>query len=63
MSSLLFPYASYFIVLKLTLCAVVDIICVLLKPYRVSRHQYVNTEEFIDAVADELKARLLKAKI
>lgn len=30
---------------------------------KVARHQYVNTEEFIDAVADELKARLLKAKI
>ncbi|KAF3656503.1 hypothetical protein FXO38_14116 [Capsicum annuum] len=33
------------------------------KPYRVARHQYVNTEEFIDVVADELKARLLKSKI
>uniref|UniRef100_M1B145 Isocitrate dehydrogenase [NADP] n=1 Tax=Solanum tuberosum TaxID=4113 RepID=M1B145_SOLTU len=30
---------------------------------KVARRQYVNTEEFIDAVADELKARLLKAKI
>ncbi|XP_009631360.4 isocitrate dehydrogenase [NADP]-like isoform X1 [Nicotiana tomentosiformis] len=30
---------------------------------KVARHQYVNTEEFIDAVAEELKARLLKAKI
>ncbi|KAJ8526263.1 hypothetical protein K7X08_028740 [Anisodus acutangulus] len=30
---------------------------------KVARHQYVNTEKFIDAVADELKARLLKPKI
>ncbi|KAM3328041.1 isocitrate dehydrogenase [Capsicum galapagoense] len=30
---------------------------------KVARHQYVNTEDFIDAVADELKARLLKPKI
>lgn len=26
--------------------------------YRVTRSQYVNTEEFIDAVAEELRARL-----
>ncbi|KAK4369741.1 hypothetical protein RND71_009216 [Anisodus tanguticus] len=30
---------------------------------KVARHQYVNTEKFIDAVADELKARLLRPKI
>ncbi|KAG5628426.1 hypothetical protein H5410_000143 [Solanum commersonii] len=29
---------------------------------KLSREHYLNTEEFIDAVADELKARLLKAK-
>lgn len=52
-----------FCVLMLALCVVVIIICVSLLPYRVARRQYVNTEEFIDAVADELKARLLKAKI
>jgi hypothetical protein len=26
--------------------------------YRVARSQYLNTEEFIDAVAEELRARL-----
>ncbi|KAF3643042.1 Isocitrate dehydrogenase [NADP] [Capsicum annuum] len=29
---------------------------------KLSREHYLNTEEFIDAVADELKAKLLKAK-
>uniref|UniRef100_A0A0A0KRB4 Isocitrate dehydrogenase [NADP] n=1 Tax=Cucumis sativus TaxID=3659 RepID=A0A0A0KRB4_CUCSA len=30
---------------------------------KLSRDQYLNTEEFIDAVAEELKSRLLKARL